>query len=97
MQMIKKFPLNINVKEITKEQLIDDLKYGFYSAIGHEPTASLLTNKLGLFVQFNRIRVTVQAGDIIYICQYMGGRLPEGATELPPDGEIKYLKVEFFD
>lgn len=95
MQMIKKYPLTMTATEISKKQFIDHLRFGFYGAIGHRGTASMMTNDLGLHVAFNRVRVTVEEGDLLFIWQYAGGRLEENATELPPEGSIKYIMVEF--
>jgi hypothetical protein len=96
MQMIKRYPLSMEVNEIDKKTFIEGLRYGFYGAVGHEPTASMMTNDLGMLIAFNRVRVTVSPGDTLFIWQYAGGRLPEGATVLPDGAEIRYLRVEFF-
>lgn len=96
LQMVKRYPLSMTVDEVDKKTFIDGLKFGFYGAVGHSPTASLMTNDLGLHIGFNRVRVTVSAGDTLFVWQYAGGRLPEGCTVLPDGGDIRYLRVEFF-
>jgi len=96
LQMIKRYPLRAIIEEITKDQFIEGLRFGFYGAIGHEPTASMMTNDLGMFIKYNRDRVTVIEGDQLYVWQYSGGRLPEGARVLPVGGEIRYLRVDFY-
>jgi hypothetical protein len=41
----------------------------------------------------NRVNVTLSKGDIAYIAQLQGGRLPEGSTTLPEGFAFKYIKV----
>ena len=36
----------------------------------------------------------LKKGDTLYVAQLTGGRLPEGATELPEGFSFKFLKVE---
>ena len=60
------------------------------SAIGHEDTARMLG------VKCNRINVTLKKGDIAFVAQLQGGRLPEGSTTLPHGFEFKFFKVEIF-
>ena len=58
------------------------------SAIGHEDTARVLG------VECNRINVTLKRGDVAYVAQLQGGRLPEGSTTLPEGYSFKFYKVE---
>lgn len=58
------------------------------SAIGHADTARVLG------VEMNRINVTLKKGDIAYVAQLQGGRLPEGSTTLPEGFSFKFYKVE---
>jgi hypothetical protein len=64
------------------------LPQGLTSAIGHQDTAAVLG------VECNRINVTLQPGDVAYVAQLQGGRLPEGATTLPEGFSFKFLRVE---
>lgn len=57
------------------------------SVIGHADTAKVL----GL--PFNRVSLKLEFGDIIYIAQLQGGRLPEGCTELPEGFTFRYYKI----
>ena len=58
------------------------------SAIGHADTANVLG------VPMNRINVTLRKGDIAFVAQLQGGRLPEGSTTLPEGFSFKFIKVE---
>jgi len=58
------------------------------SAIGHADTAKVLG------VEMNRVNVTLKKGDIAFVAQLQGGRLPEGSTTLPEGFSFKFIKVE---
>lgn len=58
------------------------------SCVGHADTAAVLG------VPMNRISVLMTAGDILYVAQLRGGRLPEGATTLPEGFGFDWIKVE---
>jgi len=66
---------------------VAELPTGLTSAIGHQDTANILG------VEMNRISVKLHAGDIAYIAQLQGGRLPEGSTTLPKGFSFKFIKV----
>ena len=67
----------IEVKEITLEEVKTLLNDGFISAVGHEPTAQLLSEMLGISVSPNRIAIKLEKGDSVIVFQLMQ-RLPEG-------------------
>lgn len=64
------------------------------SAIGHPDTAAVVSADLGLTLPVNRVNITLIPGDVIYVAQYIGPRLPEGAKLLPEGAKIEYYKVE---
>lgn len=67
---------------------------GAKSVVGHETTAQLFSNILGEKVEANRTSVKLEFGDVLYVGQYTGPRLQEGATELPEGAIIQWLMVE---
>ena len=67
---------------------VDELPNGLVSAIGHADTAKVLG------VEANRINVHLSKGDVAYVAQLQGGRLPEGSTTLPEGFSFKFLKVK---
>jgi hypothetical protein len=81
MQMLKRFPCSVSIEQV------DRLPGGLTSAIGHQDTANVLG------VPMNRINVTLEKGDIMYVAQLQGGRLPEGSTTLPEGFSFKYFKI----
>ena len=80
LQMVD-IPCTVHFKEV------DKLPDGLVSAIGHTDTAKVLG------VEPNRINVHLSKGDIAYIAQLQGGRLPEGSTTLPEGFSFKYIRV----
>ena len=66
----------------------------FVSCVGHTDTAKVISSILGVDVQPQRINVSLEEGDIIYVCQVVGGRLPEGCSELPEGVSLKWYSVE---
>ena len=65
-----------------------------FSAVGHADTARIFSTLLGgRDVPVNRIGITLTVSDRYLIGQYLGPRLPEGVTELPPGARIAWLVV----
>jgi hypothetical protein len=72
-------------------------------AVGHVDTARLVGSLLGLpeadidrMVEVAQTRPTVKmtTGDKAVVAQYIGPRLPEGATKLPEGARIEFFLVE---
>jgi len=80
--------LTIIVEKVSPEEVPDAI-----SIVGHADIAQILSNLLGRKVPYNRVSTKLQNSDIVYVAQYMGPRLPEGTTQLPPGAEIQFLKV----
>lgn len=81
LQMVKDFPCSISIEEV------GTLPHGLVSAIGHADTAHVLG------YEPNRVNVSLSKGDVVYVAQLVGGRLPEGATTLPEGFAFKFLRV----
>lgn len=77
----------------TETAVILRLRKGFESAIGHESTADVLSNKLKLEVKTNRANIKLDGDTELIVAQFVGGRLPEGATTLPDNMQIKFVLV----
>lgn len=82
LQMLESFPTSVKFTEV------ESLPAGLESAVGHADTAAVLG------VPMNRVSVKLRKGDVAYIAQLVGGRLPEGSTTLPEGFSFKYLKAE---
>lgn len=59
----------------------------YVSVVGHTDTAKVLG------VAFNRVSLTLEKGDELLVAQLVGGRLLEGATELPEGFSFKYYRL----
>lgn len=81
LQMITEFPCSVSFEEVST------LPAGLTSAIGHQDTANVLG------VPMNRVNVRLSKGDVAYVAQLQGGRLPEGSTTLPEGFSFKFFKV----
>lgn len=79
--MVHDFPVTIKIEEV------NNIPSGLESAVGHQDTANVLG------VPCNRINVALKKGDICYVAQLQGGRLPEGSTTLPEGFTFKFFKV----
>ena len=73
--------------------LLDSAVYE--SAVGHEQTAQIASAELGIPVAFARVSVRLEPGDNLVLCQYVGPRLPEGVTTLPPGAEIRWYHAVY--
>lgn len=68
-------------------QEVDKIPTNLVSAVGHADTAKVLG------VSPNRIEVKLNIGDVAYVAQLIGGRLPEGTTTLPKGFSFKFYKI----
>ena len=82
LQMLEEYPTSVKFTEV------DSLPEGLISAVGHADTAAVLG------VAMNRCNVKLHSGDVAYVAQLTGGRLPEGSTTLPEGFAFRYIKVE---
>lgn len=80
--MLTTFPCGVTFKEI------ESLPEGLTSAVGHADTAAVLG------VECNRINVSLNPGDVAFVAQLQGGRLPEGCTQLPDGFSFKFIRVD---
>ena len=84
LQMLSSFPTTLNISECSKKEALSPSNI---SVVGHPDTAAVLG------VKFNRVSLTLQPGDTLYVAQLQGGRLPERCTTLPAGFSFKYLKI----
>lgn len=94
LQMLNLDEVNtVKIEPVKIENVNEILKEGFSSAIGHEDTANVLSNMLDTDIPCNRVSVSLEKGDTVIVAQFVGGRLPAGATKLPEDLKLKFVKV----
>jgi len=68
------------------------LSKGFVSAVGHESTAKLLSQLLGIEIPVNRIEIKIEYGDKLIVFQLLQ-RLPEG--KVLSEEELRQVKYRF--
>ena len=93
LNMLEGFPSYASFEEKTLEEARYLLADGFTSAVGHESTAAVFADVLGLDVEFNRSTVVLKKYEGALIGQYRGPRLEEGTTHLPEGATIQWLLV----
>lgn len=79
----------VRVKKINPNDVPADVE----SAIGHQDTAKVVSNILGFEVKLNRVSIKLTENDVLYVAQYTGPRLPEGATTLPEGANLEFFEV----
>ena len=79
----------VKFEEIAPEEIPADVM----SAVGHADTAAVLSDILGFEIPMNRTFVTLEEDTEVYVAQLIGGRLPEGATNLPEGFKFKFFRV----
>lgn len=82
----------IRVKKISSNEVPADVE----SAIGHSDTAKVVSSMLGFEVKPNRVSIKMSESDVLYVAQYTGPRLPEGATTLPEGASLEFFEVTFY-
>lgn len=66
---------------------------GFASIVGHVGTAAIFSSLLGLDVTCDRATFTLEEDVALFVGQYKGPRLPEGATTLPEGAKVEWAMV----
>ncbi len=77
--------VSLNISPITVGDAKALLAEGFVSAVGHKPTARMLSEILGIDVPVKRAQISPVEGDVVVSFQI---------PHLPTGGEIRFLKVE---
>jgi hypothetical protein len=84
----------LEIRQLSKAKAAELLKREFWiSVVGHPDIAAIMSKDLGIEIPVNRETVTLGKNDYMLVGQYVGPRLPAGATELPPDARILYIVV----
>jgi len=79
------------LNEFCRKFLSGEVEY--VSAVGHSDTARVFADYLGLPILTNRVSVKLTEGTRALIGQYVGPRLPEGATSLPEGASIEWWVI----
>lgn len=92
LNMLNSLTSTIRVDELTLGQA-QVMTVDVDSAVGHADTAAVFGNVLCTPVPMARVTVQLVPGDQILVGQYVGPRLPEGASILPEGASIKWALV----
>ena len=79
--------------EVVQEQLELGSPITITSVVGHVDVAEIFSAIFSRRIPVNRITVKLEQGDIALVGQYVGPRLPEGATKLPEGARIEWWIV----
>ena len=82
---------HIDVSPLTAEEVA---ALPLVSAIGHADTAKVVGGLIGVDLSANRANVFLKPGEKMVVAQYIGPRLPEGATQLPDGARIEFRLVK---
>jgi len=86
-------PYSLHICPLSLTEVRDLFLEGLESAVGHATTAAVLTSVLEVFVPCNRATVKLSSGASCVVAQFVGPRLPEGATTLPSGARIEFVLV----
>lgn len=91
--MLAEFPSLVTFEAVSLDKARSLVEGGIESAVGHESTAAVFSEVLGVVIPAHRVTVTLAAGATALVGQYVGPRLPEGAMHLPEGASIKWLLI----
>jgi len=86
-------PTTVKVTEASEDEVRRIVAQGFISAIGHEATAKIVTSRIGVSVQVNRIAIQLKAGDVLVVFQLLK-RLEEG--KVLSEDEMKQVAAKWY-
>ena len=86
--------LKVEIYPMSAEEAAGEMAtHDIESCIGHASTAAIVSALLGVEVSVNRCDVRLAKGESALVAQYLGPRLPEGATSLPEGAKIEFAIV----
>ena len=94
LSMLSKNKNLVSVKVITIEDVKKLLENEFTSVVGHESTASILSDLLSKEVKVNRVSVKLNRLDKLIVFQLLQQRLPEG--KLLTKDELQKINYKFY-
>ena len=102
MKILNSFSINmlpsLNETVVFKQiyNIPDSIRQNLESCIGHEDTAIIISNLLGVKLPTQRVSVKLKRGEKFIVAQYIGPRLPEGCTILPSGSNICFAIGEVY-
>ena len=90
---VRVIPCNLEVAREIWNSGFDDPETQMVCAIGHADTARIVGDLLECTLAPKRVSIKARSTDTLLVAQYIGPRLPEGATELPEGARIEFFEV----
>lgn len=94
--MLQTTDTTVRFSEVSLSEAIDFAKTA-KSVVGHDTTATIFSDILGLDVPCNRATISLRPGDCVLLGQYSGARLDPYTTRLPDGAKIRWIKVNLLD
>jgi hypothetical protein len=91
--------LSFDSMEIVRVVKIDpvEIPEDVVSQLGHQDIVDIVNNILGRRYGVNRGNTDLTQDDVLYVAQYKGPRLSEGATSLPEGARVDFFEVTLCD
>jgi len=86
-------PSTLSVIEASEDNVKRIVASGFTSVIGHEATAKIVSSRLGVSVQVNRVSIQLRPGDLLVVFQLLT-RLPEG--KILSEEEMRSVQAKWY-
>ena len=86
------WPVSFNIEPMTREEFAKAVKDA-KSVYGHAQSAPLVAAEIGREVELNRVSLHLTEDDELFLAQYDGPRLEEGAISLPEGAKFKYARI----
>ena len=86
----------VGVRKLSADQVCQKLQGSFVSAVGHEATATFLSELFGVYIQYNRFNLRLEENDDVIVAQYSKGRLNGELTKLQPD-DFSFYEVKILE
>ena len=86
-------PSTLSVIEASEDNVKRVIASGFTSVIGHEATAKIVSSRLGISVQVNRVSIQLRPGDLLVVFQLLK-RLEEG--KVLTEDEMKQVQAKWY-
>ena len=86
-------PATLSVVEADEDSVKRVVASGFTSVIGHDATAKIVSSRLGVPVQVNRVSIQLKPGDLLVVFQLLT-RLPEG--KILSEEEMRNVQAKWY-
>mgnify|MGYP000128854391 CR=1 FL=1 len=84
---------NIKYKYVSSEDA-REMCINATSRVGQKNLAKVLSNEFGFQVDYCPGNIELEEGDDVIVAYLAGNKLPEGATKLPRNVDIKYVHAK---